>query len=165
MKKLLLSFCMLVGVMSLTSYAQDEPIMAEMIKDNIEPYYFSVMMNGSYDEVEMKVKEALKKEGFGVITYIEIDQKLNEKLGVEMDKYVILGACSPKHAYQALQAENKIGTMLPCNVIIRETGKDEYEVAAVNPIASMMAIQNEDLVTVAMEVTENLKKVIASLED
>jgi uncharacterized protein (DUF302 family) len=148
-----------------STFAQEDKPLSDMLKGNVEPYYFSAMVDGDYDEVEKKVKAALKEEGFGVISTIEIDKAMKEKLGKDMERYVILGACSPSHAYQALQAEDKIGTMLPCNVVIQEVGKDKYEVAAVNPIASMMAIDNPELVKVAIEVTDNLKKVIARLEE
>lgn len=127
-------------------------------------YYFNTILEGDYDTVIMQVKDALKKEGFGVISTIDIQEKMHEKLGEDFRPYVILGACSPKHAFKALQAEDKIGTMLPCNVIVQEVGENKYEVAAVNPIASMQAIKNAELGIVAQEVTVSLKKVIESLD-
>ena len=126
-------------------------------------YYFSKAIRSSFEEAIALTIEALKKEGFGVISDIDIQAKLKEKLGVDFKKYRILGACSPKHAYQALSAEDKIGTMLPCNVTVIEQGEGTIEVSAVNPIASMMAIQNPALGKTAAEVTEKLQRVIVSL--
>lgn len=163
-RQISLSLLFLFVFSAFMAKAQEEAPLTEMLKGNVEPYYFSTTLDGNFETVEMKVRDALKKEGFGVITYIDVDQTMKKKLDVDMQRYVILGACSPKHAYQALTAEDKIGTMLPCNVVIQETDDGRFEVAAVNPIASMMAIQNEALVKVALEVTEKLKKVIASLE-
>jgi len=129
-------------------------------------YYFNTYLEGtSLDSAIVTVTEALKKEGFGVISTINIQEKIKEKLGKDFRPYIILGACSPQHAYEALNAEDKIGTMLPCNVIIQEAGEGRYEVAAVNPIASMQAIKNEKLGTVAQEVTVKLKKVISDLDN
>jgi len=127
-------------------------------------YYFSKKLeNVSFDKVIEKVTEALREEGFGVVSEIRMDEKLKEKLGVNFKKYIILGACNPSYAYIALQAEDKIGTMLPCNVIIQELSENHIEVAAVNPIASMMAIQNPALEGIAGEVTNKLQKVISHM--
>ncbi|MEI6681948.1 MAG: DUF302 domain-containing protein [Bacteroidota bacterium] len=126
-------------------------------------YYFSKVLTVSFDEAIRLTTEALKVKGFGIISDIDIQAKLDEKLGVEFKKYRILGACNPGYAYKALQAEDKIGTMLPCNVVVIEQGNGRVEVAAVNPLASMMAIQNNLLEPIAGEVTKNLQEVIASL--
>ncbi len=126
-------------------------------------YYFSKTIQASFEEAITRATECLKKEGFGVLTEIRIHEKLKEKLGVDFQRYTILGACNPPFAYKALQAENKIGTMLPCNVIVQEIGNGQIEIAAVNPIESMMAIKNEALGTVAVQVTEMLKRVIEAL--
>jgi uncharacterized protein (DUF302 family) len=126
-------------------------------------YYFSKTLNASFEEAISRATESLKKEGFGVLTEIKIHEKLKEKIGVDFHRYTILGACNPAFAYKALQAENKIGTMLPCNVIVQELGKGKIEVAAVNPIESMKAIENPDLGAVALQVTEMLKRVIEVL--
>jgi uncharacterized protein (DUF302 family) len=126
-------------------------------------YYFSKTITASFDEAISLATEALKKEGFGVLTEIKIHDKLKEKLGVDFQRYTILGACNPSFAYKALQAENKIGTMLPCNVIVQDLGGGKIEIAAVNPIESMKAIENPELGTVATQVTEMLKRVIESL--
>jgi uncharacterized protein (DUF302 family) len=126
-------------------------------------YYFSKTISSSFDEAIGLTAEALKTEGFGVISEIRMHDKLKEKLGVDFKKYTILGACNPAYAYKALQAEDKIGTMLPCNVVVQELSENRVEVAAVNPIASMMAIQNSVLAGIAQEVTDKLKKVISLL--
>ena len=126
-------------------------------------YFFSKVLNVSFDQAIQDVTEALKSEGFGILSDIDIQAKLQEKLGVSFKKYRILGACNPGYAYKALQAEEKIGTMLPCNIIVIDLENGLVEVAAVNPIASMMAIQNPALETIAKEVTEKLKKIIASI--
>ena len=126
-------------------------------------YYFSKTLNASFDEAIKIITEALKTEGFGVITEIQMHEKLKEKLNVDFKRYTILGACNPPFAYKALQAEDKIGTMLPCNVLVIEQGPNNIEIAAVNPIASMQAITNPALGDVAQQVTNKLKKVINSL--
>lgn len=126
-------------------------------------YYFSKILEISFDEAVEKTVEALKTEGFGIISEINIDEKLKDKLNVDFRKYKILGACNPSYAYKALKAEDKIGTMLPCNVIVQELSKNRIEIAAVNPIASMMAVQNPALEGIAQEVTSNLQSVIKAL--
>lgn len=126
-------------------------------------YYFNKKLNSSFDEAIKLTTEALKNEGFGIITVIDMREKLKEKLNVDFKKYTILGACNPPYAYKALQIEDKIGTMLPCNVVVQELSENQIEVAAVNPIASMMAIQNPLLREVADEITKKLQKVMASL--
>jgi len=123
-------------------------------------YYFSKRITASFDEAIQKATDALKAEGFGVISDIDMQAKLNEKLGVDFKKYRILGACNPGYAYKALQAEEKIGTMLPCNIIVIDQEDGQVEIAAVNPIASMMAVHNPELEPVAREVTEKLRRVI-----
>ncbi len=126
-------------------------------------YYFSKILNVSYDEAVKLTNEALKTEGFGVISEINMHEKLKEKLGVDFKRYKILGACNPPYAYKALQAEDKIGTMMPCNVLVIEQGQNKIEIAAVNPIASMQAITNPSLGNIALEVTNKLRKVIDNL--
>ena len=126
-------------------------------------YYFSKLLNASFDEAVQKTTESLKVEGFGIISEINIDEKLHEKLGVSFKKYRILGACNPDYAYKALLFEEKIGTMLPCNVIVIDQGEGKTEVSAVNPVASMMAIHNPNLEFIALEIKEKLKRVIESL--
>lgn len=110
-----------------------------------------------------KVIEELKKEGFGVLTDIDVKATLKNKLDVDYKNYRILGACNPSYAYKALQAEDKIGIMLPCNVIVQETEDGKVEVSAVDPIASMQAIQNAELEDIANQAQAKLKKVIDKL--
>ena len=126
-------------------------------------YYFDTTIEGEFNQVIERVTEALKNEGFGVLTEIDIAETMKKKLGVDLKKYKILGACNPQYAYKALQAENKIGTMLPCNVIVQETDGGSVEVSAVNPLASMQAVENPELGNLAGEVTEKLKRVIGLL--
>jgi uncharacterized protein (DUF302 family) len=126
-------------------------------------YYFSKVLNVSFDEAISKVKEGLKKEGFGVLSEIDVRETLKQKLKLDFRKYRILGACNPPFAYQALQAEDKIGLMLPCNVIVQEVSAAKTEVAAIDPVASMQAIDNRNLRKVAEQVQAKLKKVIDSL--
>ena len=126
-------------------------------------YYFNKTVQGDFEQVCEKVKEAIQKHGFGVVSEINMHEKFKEKLDVDFRKYRILGACRPPVAYQAVQIEDKIGTMLPCNVILQEKSESEIEVAAVDPIASMMAIKNEKLGEIAMQIRNDLKKMIASL--
>ena len=126
-------------------------------------YYFSKTLDASFDEAVQRTIELLKTEGFGIISEINIHEKLNEKLGISFKKYRILGACNPGYAYKALMIDDKIGTMLPCNVVVIDQGNGKTEVSAVNPVASMMAIQNKDLESIAQEITEKLKRVIESL--
>ena len=127
-------------------------------------YYFSATLHTDFDDAVVKVTEALKTEGFGIITEIDMQAKLKEKLGVNFKKYTILGACNPAIAYKALQAEEKVGTMLPCNIVVIDKENGTTEVAAVHPLASMMAIQNPALEPLAKEVTEKLKRVISLLQ-
>nr|WP_321520788.1 DUF302 domain-containing protein [uncultured Macellibacteroides sp.] len=126
-------------------------------------YYFSKTLHASFDEAITITTEGLKSQGFGVITVINMNEKLKEKLNVDFKRYTILGACNPPFAYKALLAEDKIGTMLPCNVLVIEQGENLIEIAAVNPIASMQAISNPALGEVAQQVTNLLQKVIENL--
>jgi uncharacterized protein (DUF302 family) len=126
-------------------------------------YYFSKTITDSFGNAIEKVTEALKDEGFGVLTEIDIKATLKKKLDVDFYNYTILGACNPPSAYKALLAEDKIGTMLPCNVIVQEKVKGQVEVSAVDPAASMQAIENTTLVEIATEIRERLQKVIRNL--
>lgn len=126
-------------------------------------YYFAKIIDASFEDAIVKATAVLQKYGFGVLTEIRIHEKLKEKIGVDFQKYTILGACNPPFAYKALLAENKIGTMLPCNVIVQELGEGKVEVAAVNPMESMKAVLNPSLAGIAGEVTEILKKVIEEI--
>ncbi len=126
-------------------------------------YYFSKIINESFHKTIVKVVLSLKNEGFGVLTEIDDKETLKKKMNVDFQKYTILGACNPSFAYKALKAENKIGIMMPCNVIVQEISEDEIEIAAVDPNASMKAIENPALLEIANQIQEKLKKVIESL--
>ena len=126
-------------------------------------YYFSKIISLSFDDAIEKVIAELKKQGFGVLTDIDVKQTLKKKLDVDFKKYRILGACNPEFAYKALQVEDKIGTMLPCNVIVQEIEEGRVEVAAIDPIASMQAVANPVLKGVAENVQAKLKKVIENI--
>ena len=125
-------------------------------------YHFSKSLELSFEDAIARVTDSLQKEGFGVLTEIDVGATLKKKLNVEFRPYRILGACNPHFAYQALQAEDKLGTMLPCNVIVQE--KDgSVEVSAVDPVESMRAVENPDLATIAEQVRSKLRSVIESL--
>lgn len=126
-------------------------------------YYFSKTLDMPFEQAIQKTTEALKEEGFGVLTEIDIKATLKKKLDVDFKKYQILGACNPPLAHKALTAEDHIGLMLPCNVIVQEQEDGKVEVAAVDPVVSMQAIENEELGGVAQKVQGLLKKVIESL--
>ncbi len=126
-------------------------------------YYFSKFVDDSFDEAIERVTEHLSNEGFGVLTTIDVSATLKKKLDVDFQRYTILGACNPGFAHKALLAEDKIGTMLPCNVIVQETADGKVEVSAVDPMASMMAVKNETLGGIASEVRSKLQSVIEGL--
>lgn len=123
-------------------------------------YYNEKKVKGSFEDVIEKTVKELEKEGFGVLTEINVNETFKKKLNIDFKKYRILGACNAPYAHKALTAENKVGTMLPCNVIVQELGNGEVEVAAINPVASMMAIDNEELKPIAKEIQTKLDKVI-----
>ncbi|HCX98912.1 MAG TPA: hypothetical protein DG754_02120 [Bacteroidales bacterium] len=127
-------------------------------------YYFSKTIEAEFDKATELVIEALKVEGFGILTEINPQQVFKEKLNIDFKKYKILGACNPAIAHRALQHEDKIGTMLPCNVIVQEVSKNKTEIAAINPVASMLAVKNENITKIANEVKEKLERVISSLK-
>ena len=126
-------------------------------------YYFSKIVPLSFDEAVQQTTEALACEGFGIITEIDVKQTFKAKLGVDFRNYRILGACNPKLAYEALQLEDKVGTMLPCNVVVQEVGSGKTEVAGIDPVASMQAIGNPQLHDAARRVQALLKQVIEGL--
>ena len=126
-------------------------------------YYFSKILTGSFENAIEKVTEALKAEGFGILTEIDLKATLKKKLDVDFYNYKILGACNPPFAYKALLAEDKIGTMLPCNIIVQEKVTGQVEVSAVDPVASMQAIENKELAAIASEIRSRLQKVIKTL--
>lgn len=123
-------------------------------------YYFEKTLNSDFESTVEKTKEALKSEGFGVLSEIDLHETLKAKLNVDFRRYKILGACNPPFAYQALQEEDNIGTMLPCNVIIQEFGKNKVKVTAVDPVASLSAIDNPKIRDIAEKIQEKLKLVI-----
>lgn len=126
-------------------------------------YYFSKTIPLGFDEAVQHTTEALKKEGLGIITEIDVRDTLRKKLGIEFRNYRILGACNPALAHEALQLEDKVGTMLPCNVILQDIGGGRTEVAAIDPVASMQAIDNPRLKQAAERVRAKLQKVVESL--
>ena len=128
-------------------------------------YYFTTTLtNITFDEAIDKTITALKNEGFGVLTEIDLKATFKKKLDVDFYNYRILGACNPQFAYNALQAEDKIGTMLPCNFIVQERVSGTIEVSGVDPMASMISVQNESLGAIASEVREKLQRVVESIE-
>ena len=126
-------------------------------------YYLSKTLSMSFDAAVTRTVEALKHEGFGIITEIDIQQTLKTKIGVDFPSYRILGACNPALAYEALKLENKVGTMLPCNVVVRDAGDGQTEVAAIDPVATMDAIDNPALKQAAAQIKAKLERVIAQL--
>ena len=130
----------------------------------MEYYFNKTLSNITFDQAVEKTKEALMEEGFGVLSEIDLKATLKKKIEVDFYNYKILGACNAPFAYKALQAEDKIGTMLPCNVIVQERNAGFIEVSAVNPTASMQAVINLDLVEIADEVSEKLKRVIKNIK-
>lgn len=126
-------------------------------------YFTSKTVDLSYDQAIEKVTSLLKEEGFGVLTEIDVQDTLKKKLDVDFKKYKILGACNPELAHKALQAEDKIGVMLPCNVVVEENEDGTVEVSAVNSVATMQAVANNEVYPVADQVREKLEKVISNL--
>ena len=126
-------------------------------------YYFAKTLEMGFADVVRRATDALTEEGFGIITEIDVRQTLKKKLNVEFRDYRILGACNPALAYEALQIEDKVGTMLPCNVVVQDLGGGRTEVAAIDPVASMQAIDNPRLKAAAERVRAKLEKVVAAL--
>jgi len=128
-------------------------------------YYYTKIIEGSFIDIETKVIELLNNEGFGILTQIDMQQTLKKKLNIDFKKYKVLGACNPQFAYKALLAENKIGTMLPCNIIIQEHSPNQIEVSAINPLVSMSSVNNNDLSSLAKEVSAKLENVINNIDN
>lgn len=126
-------------------------------------YFNSKIVDYSFDEAILKVTDELKKEGFGVLTEIDVKETLKKKLDVDFRKYKILGACNPPFSYKALQMEENIGVLMPCNVVVQEKENGKVQVSVVNPMESMQAVRNESLGAVAGEVTSKLEKVLQNL--
>lgn len=127
-------------------------------------YYIATTLPHSFDEAISRAEAALKEEGFGIISRIDIQDALKSKIGVDFRPYTILGACNPALAHEALKLEDKVGTMLPCNVVVQAREEGCSEVAAIDPVASMQAIDNPLLIEAANEVRQRLSRVIQSLE-
>jgi uncharacterized protein (DUF302 family) len=127
------------------------------------PYYFTKTLHCSFDDAILRTTEALASEGFGVLTEIDVRATMKKKLDVEFRSYRILGACNPYFAHQAILKEDKIGTMLPCSIIVQEQSDGSVEVAAIDPVASMQAIENESLLPIATEVQTKLKRAMEAL--
>jgi uncharacterized protein (DUF302 family) len=126
-------------------------------------YYYAKTLEASFDDAVAATREALGQEGFGVITEIDVRKTMKAKLGVDFRAYLILGACNPRLAYEALQLEDKVGTMLPCNVIVQDVGDGRAEVAAIDPVASMQAIPNDALKAKAAAVRDQLRAALDRL--
>lgn len=127
-------------------------------------YYFSKKLPGkTFEEALELVVPELKKEGFGVLTEIDVKETLKAKIGADFKKYKILGACNPQFAYKALQSEDKIGVFLPCNVVVEEHENGEVEVTAVDPVSSMISVKNDNLLEIAIEIRNKLSRVISNL--
>ncbi len=126
-------------------------------------YTINTKVDYGFEDAVDKITNALKSEGFGILTEIDIQSTLKNKLAVDFRKYKILGACNPPFAYQALLKEDKIGAMLPCNVIVQELEGGNIEVAAVDPIASMIGVENPELEEIALEIKERLTKAVKSI--
>ncbi|MDP2301071.1 MAG: DUF302 domain-containing protein [Ignavibacteria bacterium] len=126
-------------------------------------YYNSKKVTTTFDETLIKIAEELKKEGFGILTEIDVKTTLKNKLDVDFRKYKILGACNPSFAYKALQVEENLGVLLPCNVVVQETESGEVQVSVVNPLVSMQAVSNEKLTEVAGEVSQKLQNALGNL--
>ena len=126
-------------------------------------YYTTKTVTQPFDETLAKLTDELKKEGFGILTEIDVKETLRKKLNVDFRRYKILGACNPPLAYQALQAEDKIGILLPCNVIIQEKGDGQVEVSAIDPMETMKVVGNPKLAAIAEQVQEKLKRVVANI--
>ncbi|HNR90756.1 MAG TPA: DUF302 domain-containing protein [Spirochaetota bacterium] len=126
-------------------------------------YYFNKTIKSTFDDAVSRVVDELKKEGFGVLTEINVKETLKKKLDVDFRNYRILGACNPPFAYQALQSEDKIGTMLPCNVIVQQLDAENVEIAAIDPVASMASVKNESLMEIAGQVRDKLKRVVENV--
>ncbi|MFO7862467.1 MAG: DUF302 domain-containing protein [Salinivirgaceae bacterium] len=126
-------------------------------------YYISKTISTDFESAITRITDTLKEQGFGVLSEINIQEKFNEKLNVDFRKYTILGACNPPSAHKAIEAESQIGTMLPCNVVVQEIAEKQIEIAAIDPTASMMAVENKDVRAIAQEIKAKLEKVIASV--
>jgi len=133
--------------------------------EQVKKYAFSTVLDTSYEDAISKVTNALKEEGFGVLTEIDVKATLKKKLDKEFRKYVILGACNPLYANRSLEADLDVGLLLPCNVIVYETDDKKAYVAAINPVSALEVIQSQELKGIAAEVSEKLKRVVARVQE
>ena len=160
-KNIMFLFLFVFGMFQM-SIAQDrDAILARLHQDN--KYYSAVLVESDFETTIEKVKAVLKEQGFGIVSEIDMQAKLKKGTGNDIPKYMILGACNPAGAYKALQIEEHIGVMLPCNVIVRENNEGKIEVAAINPEKSMQSIGNPEMEPLAKEISDKLKKALASL--
>jgi uncharacterized protein (DUF302 family) len=144
------------------TYAQDKS--ASMVSQQMEgKYYTAVIVDTDFETTIENVKSALKDQGFGIVSEINMQEKLKKGTGNDVPKYTILGACNPNGAYQALQIEEQIGVMLPCNLIVREISNGKVEVAAINPERTMQSIGNPDMIPLAREISDKLKLALEAL--
>ena len=137
----------------------------EVTMEQVKKYAFSTVLDTSYEDAISKVTNALKEEGFGVLTEIDVKATLKKKLDKEFRKYVILGACNPPYAKRSLEADLDVGLLLPCNVIVYETDEKKAYVAAINPISALEVIQSQELKGIAAEVSEKLKRVVDRVQE
>ena len=128
--------------------------------EKIKEYAFSTVLNTSYEDAISKVTDALKEEGFGVLTEIDVKSTLKKKLDVDFRKYMILGVCNPPYAFRTLQADLDVGLLLPCNVIVYETDDKKAYISALNPVSALEVIKSQELRKIAAEVSEKLKRVV-----
>jgi len=128
--------------------------------EKLREYAFSAVLDASYEEAVSKVTDGLKKEGFGILTEIDVKATVKKKLDKDFRKYMILGTCNPPYAHRSLQADLDVGLLLPCNVIVYETDDKKAHIAAINPVSAMEVIKNEELRKIAEEVSKKLKRVI-----
>ncbi len=131
--------------------------------EEVKRYAFSTVLDTSYEDAISRVTDALKEEGFGVLTEIDVKATLKKKLDKEFRKYVILGACNPSYAYRSLEADLDVGLLLPCNVIVYETDDKRAYIAAINPVSALEIIQSQELRNIAEEVSEKLERVVGRL--
>ncbi|MFA5419678.1 MAG: DUF302 domain-containing protein [Bacteroidales bacterium] len=162
MKKHIFNLSALLMAFFVLSSGFAQPLKREQNQDK-NSYYFFKVMNTDFETTISRVKESLKEQGFGVVSEINMQQKLTQATGKEMDPYIILGACNPKGAYEALQIDARIGLMLPCNVIVRDLGNNRVEVAAINPVKTMSSLKNKKMNVLAEEIASKLQLVIANL--
>lgn len=158
-KKIFYYATLILSVLLITG----SPVRAQKKNQKKDTYYFFKVVNMTFDEAVVRVKETLKEQGFGVVSEINMQEKITKATGKEMNPYLILGACNPHGAYEALQIDGHIGLILPCNVIVRDLGNDRIEVAAIDPNKSMQTADNPKLKPLAKEVGEKLKLAIANI--